>query len=120
MPQPLKDFIESTEKEFDELFGYEIREARKEFANYLADEKDILAFIQERTIQAYELGKQETLAMVMREIEEIQEKVRETKLPIYEGMKAEQRVINEWRNAEISHFLFLLSTLKQKLSTNIK
>lgn len=73
MPQPLKDFIESGEKEFEKKFGIMKVVSYEEVDGIFAlkeDAEKVKSFLSQRTTQAYELGKQETLDMVMREIEQ--------------------------------------------------
>lgn len=97
MPQSLKDFIESGEKEFKQQFPFELYWE----GGMVSKNKDILDLLSQRTTQAYELGKQETLAMVMREIEQAIGNLQYPDGADYVAKDA-------------------LSTLKQKLSTNIK
>lgn len=127
MPQPLKDFIESGKKKFDERWSYASFTWNGDNATgvELAKQvkKNVLSFLSQRTTQAYELGKSETqiqhcdepdcpecnlkaynrgvsdtLAMVMREIEEI----------IKNNPLGERSIVIEE----------VFSTLKQKLSGN--
>lgn len=106
MPQPLKDFIESGKKEFENKFpamgvaGDPKDNCIYRFDQYKKDKSQLLEWHNYRTTQAYELGQKEMLKEIIME---------------YQSNELEGKGYDFYFSIRTK-----LDTLKQKLSTNIK